>query len=73
MVYTFPHLQYAHMVFIYGSSDGAATAADEEYHHRFSHQRTPSRKVLTRVFNNFAKPERFPVLTETLNVPVGNN
>lgn len=40
------------MVLIYSFCDKNATAAVEEYLHRFSYQQIPSKKVFTKVVNN---------------------
>lgn len=60
MPHTYSNLEYANMVFVYGFSNGNATAAVEEYRRRFPRQRMPDKNVFIRVFNKLCETGTLP-------------
>ena len=49
MPFSFSHVEYCDMNFVYGFCDGNARVAVEEYQRRFPDRRIPSRSVFTRI------------------------
>jgi hypothetical protein len=51
MPHIFTGLKYADMLYVYGFSDGSATAAVEECRRQFPTRRIPYRRVSSKVFD----------------------
>ena len=49
MPFSFSHVEYCDMHFVYGFCDGNARAAVEEYQRPFPDRRIPSRSVFMRI------------------------
>ena len=59
-----PHIfskdEYADMLYVYGFSDGSATADVEEYRRRFPRHRIPDRRVFSKVFDTLRECGTLP-------------
>jgi len=49
MPFPFTHVEYCDMHFVYGNCDANASAAVNEYRHRYPERRIRSKRVFTRV------------------------
>ena len=49
MPFLFTHIEYCDMHYVHGYCDGNASAAVNEYRHRYPERRIPSKRVFTRV------------------------
>ena len=59
MPHIFTNAEYVHMMYVYGSYDGSATAA-VEYRRRFPMRRIPDRRVFYKVFNTLRECGKLP-------------
>ena len=60
MPHIFTNAEYADMMYVYGSCNGSATAAVEEYRQRFPMHRIPDRRVFYKVFNTLRECGTLP-------------